>query len=217
MTIEDCNLSAWARLWGRSLHRFSPGTLVAELERETTAVAKLARMSGGVLRASTATALSQRCLCGAKVAKSLRDRTHHCTACGIIADRDAMSAALASVVAFGDPAKSSTAFIDLERARSLVSDTSRDVFAKNLEATKRGRQDARSESTVQSTLDGSSAEEPERTPGAVAVVARQIAGTAPSTTPDETGNHCRTTSERARTRTSLSHGGTNSPPLRDSS
>ncbi len=217
IAIEDCDLSTWARRWGRSLHLFSPGTLVAALESEVAAVARLAGLPGGVTRASTATALSQHCLCGARVAKSLGERIHRCSSCGIVADRDAMSAALASVVAFGDPTLPSTAFIDLERGRSLLSEESRSVFAANLEAVS-GRQDARSESTVQSALDGSSVAETERTSRVVDVVARRSAGTAPSATPDEIGNHCRTKSERARTRTSLSHDGEkNSPPLRDSS
>jgi putative transposase len=37
---------------------------------------------------------SQTCLCGAKVWKELSERVHTCTACGLIAPRDVVSAQL---------------------------------------------------------------------------------------------------------------------------
>ena len=60
ITVEDCRISTWARLWGKRIALFSPGMLVAALERECQA-------TGGTLyRAGTrTTALSQHCLCGA--------------------------------------------------------------------------------------------------------------------------------------------------------
>ncbi|MDB4955234.1 MAG: hypothetical protein JWO36_2803, partial [Myxococcales bacterium] len=53
LTVEDCNLRTWARLWGRSLAAFSPGTLLSAIEREAAAVAQVASAAGGVFRAST--------------------------------------------------------------------------------------------------------------------------------------------------------------------
>jgi len=96
LAIEAGNLTAWARRWGRSLHAFSPGTLVAAIEREAVATASQAGTWGGLLRASTKTALSQYCLCGARVEKTLSDRTHTCPACGLVGDRDAVAATLAA-------------------------------------------------------------------------------------------------------------------------
>jgi hypothetical protein len=64
ITVEDCRISTWAQLWGKRIALFSPGMLVAALKRECEA-------TGGMLaRAGTrSTALSQHCLCGARVAK----------------------------------------------------------------------------------------------------------------------------------------------------
>ena len=77
LVVEDVSIRAWARQWGRRIAAFSPGLLVTALEREATAVAALAGIIGGVERASTrTTALSQHCLCGQRVAKTLAERTH---------------------------------------------------------------------------------------------------------------------------------------------
>ncbi len=87
ITVEDCSISAWARVWGKRIALFSPGMLVAALKRECEA-------TGGMLsRAGTrSTALSQHCLCGARVPKTLAQRTHECPHCGLRADRDVTSA-----------------------------------------------------------------------------------------------------------------------------
>lgn len=65
ITVEDCLISTWARLWGKRIALFSPGMLVAALKGECEA-------TGGLLsRAGTrSTALSQHCLCGARVPKN---------------------------------------------------------------------------------------------------------------------------------------------------
>ncbi|MER5598776.1 zinc ribbon domain-containing protein [Streptomyces sp. NPDC002265] len=71
-----------------------------------------------MLRASTfTTKLSQTCLCGAEVKKTLADRVHRCEACGLIADRDMVSAALAAHVRLTDPDAPSTAGLDTVQAR----------------------------------------------------------------------------------------------------
>ena len=44
---------------------------------------------------------SQTCVCGASVPKTLRDRWHHCPACGVSAPRDVVSANIAELIAFG--------------------------------------------------------------------------------------------------------------------
>jgi hypothetical protein len=44
---------------------------------------------------------SQTCLCGESVLKALDERWHHCTACGLSADRDVVSGNIAMGVAFG--------------------------------------------------------------------------------------------------------------------
>ena len=203
--IEDCDLRTWARRWGRRLAAFTPGTLVRALEREAAVVATMAGIAGGVARASTrTTALSQHCLCGARVAKSLSERTHACTACDLRGDRDAVSATLAACVAMAHREQPSSAKLDLSLAHQLLSahDTRARLLA-TLPYALLGRQDVPSESTVHSARDGSFVAEKGPSPDLV-VVARRIAGTASYPTLDERGEYRRhTTPERARMRTSL--------------
>jgi hypothetical protein len=114
ITVEDCSISTWARLWGKRIALFSPGMLVAALARECAA-------AGGTLhKAGTrSTALSQHCLCGARVAKTLAQRTHECPHCGLRADRDVTSAALAACVELTDPHDPRTARVDYRLAHAL--------------------------------------------------------------------------------------------------
>ncbi|OBA82374.1 transposase [Mycobacterium sp. 1164966.3] len=114
LTVEYTNISTWARLWGKRIALFSPGILVAALSREC-------RATGGALpRAGTgSTALSQHCLCGARVPKTLAVRTHDCPHCGLRGDRDLVSAALAACVRFADPDDPRTARVDYQLAHTL--------------------------------------------------------------------------------------------------
>jgi hypothetical protein len=114
LTVEDCAISVWARLWGKRIALFSPGMLVAALAAECAA-------AGGTLhRAGTrSTALSQHCLCGERVPKALSQRTHHCPACGLRADRDVTSAVLAACVDLADPDDPATARVDYILAHAL--------------------------------------------------------------------------------------------------
>lgn len=73
ITVEDCSISTWARLWGKGVALFSPGMLVAALKRECEATG--GRLDRAGIRS---TALSQHCLCGTRVSKTLAQRTHHC-------------------------------------------------------------------------------------------------------------------------------------------
>ncbi len=94
-------MSVWFRRWGRACLAFTPGRLMRALAEECKAC------GGSLLRVGTAqTALSQRCLCGARVAKDLSQRSHNCTSCGLSGDRDLVSAALAAFTTLtdrGDP------------------------------------------------------------------------------------------------------------------
>jgi hypothetical protein len=114
VTVEDCRISAWARLWGKRIALFSPGMLVAALAAECTA-------SGGqFFRAGTrSTAMSQHCLCGTRVAKTLKQRTHDCPHCGLRADRDIVSAVLAACVRLADADDPRTARVDYRLAHAL--------------------------------------------------------------------------------------------------
>ncbi len=114
ITVEDCSISTWARRWGKRIAVFSPGMLVAALKRECEA-------TGGQLhRAGTrSTKLSQHCPCGARVPKTLARRSHHCPTCGLHADRDVVSAALAACVEFTDPDDPGTARVDYRLAHAL--------------------------------------------------------------------------------------------------
>ena len=44
ITVEDCRISTWARLWGKRIALFSPGMLVAALEHECHATGGLRRV-----------------------------------------------------------------------------------------------------------------------------------------------------------------------------
>jgi putative transposase-like DNA-binding protein len=101
-------------LWGKRIALFSPGMLVAALKRECQAT------GGALSRAGTrSTALSQHCLCGARVPKTLAQRTHHCPDCGLRADRDITAALLAACVELTDPDDPRTARVDYELAHTL--------------------------------------------------------------------------------------------------
>jgi hypothetical protein len=114
ITVEDCSISTWARLWGKRIALFSPGILLAALKRECEA-------TGGMLsRVSTrSTALSQHCLCGTRVPKTLAQRTHDCPHCGLHGDRDIVSAILAACVTLANPQDPRTARVDYRLAHAL--------------------------------------------------------------------------------------------------
>jgi hypothetical protein len=204
LVVEDASIAAWSHHWGRSLAQLSPGMLVASLAREAEAVAARAGMRGAVERASTTTtALSQRCLCGARMKKSLADRVHVCAACGLRGDRDAVAATLGACVVIGERGTPASAYVDDELARGLLYDLrTRRVLHDTLRFSAKGRQDVPSESTVLSARDGSFVADTGPTPDWF-VVARRIVGMAPRSTPDEMDRRDPTTSERARTRTNL--------------
>ncbi len=114
ITAEDCGIWTWARLWGKRIQLFSPGMLVAALKRECEST------GGALYRAGTrTTALSQHCLCGNRVSKTLAQRTHDCGHCGMIADRDIVSAMLAACVDLPDPDDPRTARVDYKLAHAL--------------------------------------------------------------------------------------------------
>ncbi|MEU7388914.1 zinc ribbon domain-containing protein [Streptomyces tanashiensis] len=112
LTVEDCDIRTWYRLWGKRLSQTTPGMLISALEIECKAA------GGRLVRASTwSTALSQHCLCGERVSKALRDREHQCTVCGLTGKRDLVSAALAAFVVLADPDDPRTARLDSARPR----------------------------------------------------------------------------------------------------
>ena len=196
LVVEDTSVSAWSRAWGASLAAFSPGTLVAAIDREARAVAAVAGAVGGAARASTrTTALSQQCPCGARVDKRLADRIHRCTACGLVGDRDAVSAVLASFVRLVQRGEPSSARVDYDAASRALPAIRRAL------SPYQGWQDTVSESIDLSARDGSSITWRTSTPG-ICQVARRTVGTASRSTRDETGDN-QTTSDRARVRTDM--------------
>jgi hypothetical protein len=113
LTVEDCDIRTWFRLWGKRLQATTPGRLTAAIGRPG-----VEKTGGRLLRASTcATRLSQTCLCGAEVRKSLADRVHSCPACGLVGDRDMVSALLTALVRLTDPDDPTTARLDVALAR----------------------------------------------------------------------------------------------------
>lgn len=114
ITVEDCAISTWARLWGKRIQLFSPGLLTAAIAAECQAT------GGRLQRAGTrSTVLSQHCLCGQRVPKTLAQRIHHCPHCGLRADRDVVSAALAACVELADSDDPATARVDYELAHAV--------------------------------------------------------------------------------------------------
>jgi hypothetical protein len=200
LVVEDVRLSSWSASWGRALAAFSPGMLIAAIDHEARAVGAIAGGQGGVVRASTATtALSQHCPCGARAAKRLADRVHACAACGLRADRDAISAVLASFVVLADPTIAASATVDYLASSDALGAIRRAVTTSSYQ----GWQDTLSESTGLSARDGSYIAWATSTPDSV-VVARRNAGMAACSTRNETGFR-RTTSERMRWRTRRSN------------
>jgi hypothetical protein len=123
LVVEDCDIRAWYRLWGKVLQATTPGRLITAIGRECE------KAGGRMLRASTfTTKLSQTCLCGAQVRKTLADRVHRCRVCGLVADRDMVSGALAAHVRLTDPDDPSTAGLDTVQAR-----TTQMLFAQGLQ------------------------------------------------------------------------------------
>lgn len=199
LVVEDVSITAWASSWGRAVAAFSPGTLVAAIDREARAVAQLAKADGGVQRAATRpTALSQHCACRARVAKRLSDRVHTCETCKLRGDRDAMAAVLASFVVLVERGDPSTARVDYEASREALPEIRRLLGSSPYD----GWQDTRSESNDRSARDGSFVTWTMSTPDSVAVARRNVGGASCSTL-NETGSR-QTTSDRAWTRTNTS-------------
>jgi hypothetical protein len=88
--------------------------LVSALESECVAT------GGQLYRAGTrSTAMSQHCLCGQRVTKTLDQRTHDCRHCGLHGDRDVVSAMLAACVELADPEEPRTARVDYTLAHAI--------------------------------------------------------------------------------------------------
>jgi hypothetical protein len=197
LIVEDASISAWSRSWGRAVAAFSPGLLMAAIDREARAVAMVAGGSGGVRRVGThATALSQHCPCGTRVTKHLAERVHRCPVCQLHGDRDAVAAVLASFVVFAPPGQLRSAHVDYAAAAEALP-----AIRRALSLPYVGWQDTLSESTDLSAHEGSFLAWQTSTPDPVAV-ARRIVGMAPCPTLNETG-FGQTTPERARMRTNM--------------
>ncbi len=114
--IEDCDLTTWAKFWGKSLHAFAPGMVTAEL------AVLVARRGGSFVKVATGpTALSSHCLCGRRVKKDLSNRTHRCDSCMFSGNRDLVAAALGTCVVtdLNDPL---SARVDYTRAAALLTE-----------------------------------------------------------------------------------------------
>ncbi|BCZ19161.1 IS200/IS605 family element transposase accessory protein TnpB [Helicobacter sp. NHP19-012] len=82
--IEDLNIKAMARLWGRKINDLGFGEFVAILERKTQVV-KI-----GFIKSDAFVPSSKTCsICGAlKEDLSLKDKVFHCPSCGLSLDGD---------------------------------------------------------------------------------------------------------------------------------
>lgn len=103
---EKISVKAWQKMFCKSIGFKSPSSFQSELKR------KAENANGVVLMFSTRkTALSQTCLCGNKQKKSLSQRVHSCSECGLKMQRDLLSAYLSRYV---EP-KTETLSIELAR------------------------------------------------------------------------------------------------------
>ena len=106
VSTEKVSVRAWQKIFGKSIGFKAPSSFQSELKR------KAENAGGTVLMFSTRkTALSQTCLCGHRQKKSLSQRVHHCSVCGLSMQRDILSAYLSRYV---DP-KTETLSIQLAR------------------------------------------------------------------------------------------------------
>jgi putative transposase len=86
IAVEDLNVQGLAggRL-AKSVHDVGWAAFFSKL-------AYKAENAGRTLKAVNPRGTSQTCTCGARVSKELWDREHRCTACGLLAPRDVVSA-----------------------------------------------------------------------------------------------------------------------------
>jgi len=86
IAVEDLNVKGLAGgMLAKSVHDVSWAAFFSKLTYK-------AENAGRVLQAVNPRGTSQTCTCGAKVWKELSDREHFCTACGLLAPRDVVSA-----------------------------------------------------------------------------------------------------------------------------
>ena len=86
---EDHGMKAWQRgFWSKSVQRRGPGGQLARIERAVI------RAGGTYDEIESKLALSQTCICGARIKKPLNQRRHRCENCGLDLDRDLFSAFL---------------------------------------------------------------------------------------------------------------------------
>jgi hypothetical protein len=91
--FEKVSLSAWQKMWGKSIGQRAPGIYMRALKQ----LAESADFDVHEFP-TRSTYLSQRCECGNKKEKPLSERTHKCTECGRVMDRDLYSAYLATAI-----------------------------------------------------------------------------------------------------------------------
>jgi hypothetical protein len=225
LVVEDCNMTSWARLWGRGIHAFTPGMLVTALRNESAAVGPLADGRCLTKAGTRHTAWSQHCLCGNRVNKDLSVRIHRCPTCALTGDRDLVSALVGAHTIFGDDTDPGTARIDWNAAQTTLD-------AIGVEGINKGLQEALSESTGNHRPDrhlcGDGARRPQCHPEPSRRRARQSTGmgrqprvtaqrSASRTTPDETQPQAVTTSDRPGAHPGLRHGSGHTSELRSSS
>jgi len=86
---ESLSYKAWQKVFGKSIGHHAPALFISLLEN------KIKNVDGEFIEIPTVKSkLSQTCLCGNIVKKSLNERWHNCAKCGIIAQRDIFSSFL---------------------------------------------------------------------------------------------------------------------------
>lgn len=91
--IEDLSYKGWQKTYPHMTRRYGAGTLVSTLR------SKAASAGSELLEFQTwRTALSQTCVCGNRRKKTLTERTHRCVRCGVVEQRDVLSAYLGMFV-----------------------------------------------------------------------------------------------------------------------
>lgn len=148
---EQLNYVAWQKNFSRSVRDRAPGLFIKELGRK-------AENAGGPFFAYSpwSTALSQTCVCGARVKKPLSVRQHRCP-CGVAAGRDLFSAYLGLFVdrlvdehsgASGDVLDLSAAAEDFPSFRGLLQESGGSPGSSTRSVKHRGRGRASARSTA---------------------------------------------------------------------
>lgn len=111
--VEKVHYKNWAKTYPKATATHGAGTLATIIAHK----AESASIPYEEFSTIT-TALSQTCVCGTRKKKTLSQRTHHCTTCGLTTHRDTLSAYLGTHVTTHTHNNKTTTNLSLEQAKN---------------------------------------------------------------------------------------------------